>query len=718
MKTDLNHYSYLTRLSSSRIRWRSWSTSAFDDATQLGKPILLFIGKMGCRWSEKFATETDGATIISELIQDNFVPIVLDRTERPDVAEVYSKYVRTVTGKVGSSYVVFLTPSLNPFYGGTALSLVDQAEGVGLMEVLRNISAGWQNDSATIVDTGHHVREKLVSLHLNVPIGRARPDFTDPAGLAFEGAYVYLFENYDAETGGFGDAPKYPFWSRLRFLVRCSIIQGLDSASARDALKMVEKTVNNISLGGLNDKVGGGVFRQARDDEWKLPSFEKLITDQAQLALTLVELPDFKVNVFHQQVVKMSLDYGLDKLRDVESGAFLSGEGASSTSSEVRILAAENYYAWTKQEIDELLGAGSNDFCEIFRVEDDGNIPDKWDSNSRFRGKNVLRINNLSGQEMLGNGEHQKWWIGSNARGLSLLNQRRETRPPIDHDTRIFSDYNGLMIGALARASGVLRAYDPEGAEKYLLAAEKAANFLEARMADEWFGSLSHFFDEGAGEDVGFGEDYAAVVFGLIELYDATLDRQWLRKAVSLQKAMDARFWDDKGGGYFRSAKSDPSIILQLRDCFDGDLPSANSMAALNLFRLGALLDNPSMKRRGLEVLQGFRELWEKSPWNHTHMITALEWEMVEPKRILLGGVEPSSDLLKFGIELGNRSRNPFVTLGLDAVGVSHGPGFEIGLPPQSQRWKESGLAHVYKGDTLLGVAQTEVELKHLLDRD
>ena len=261
-----------------------------------------------------------------------------------------------------------------------------------------------------------------------------------------------------------------------------------------------------------------------------------------------------------------------------------------------------------------------------------------------------------------------------------------------------------------ARASAV----DGRQSTTFLDAGIGVAEFVERSLWNRQTRSLSHVYARGKGSGVGFAEDYAALVSGLIELYDATFAPRWLKFAVEVQRAMDADFWDEIGGGYFRSAASDASVYLRLKDCFDSNDASANSQAALNLFRLGAILNDFSFRERGFQVLQAFRELWEKTPWNHAHLLLSLEWALTPPKRVLLWGRVSDEGEDALADELGDRRRGPFVSIRADLLVNDDSP--EIaGVVPSGIPQGKTGEFHVYRDETLLGIAQTAAELRDLL---
>lgn len=709
---------HVNPLLADQVEWRAWGDQAFQEAVELGRPVFLSIGRSNCPLCQKMTRDSFRDTAVVEMINREFIPIAVDQAERPDVAQVYLTYVQAVTGKMGWPLTVWLTPELNPFYGGAYFSLTDGAAGPGLKTVLESICAGWKSDPIPVIEEGKRVRANLVKHKETIPLGEAVPDLIDPGGNAFEKCYSYLFENFDAQDGGFGGAPKFPRWSMLGFSLRCGVLQGLHSETGREAMDMVSQTLLSINRSALYDQVDGGVFHYAIDDSWKLPYFEKRLGDQAQFALILLETDGRGRDIRFQESAKLVLDYAIDQLRYEGRTAFVSSQGGLIHKTETNSANPGDYFMWAKAEIDELLAGDAPEFCNFFEVTKSGNIPEKIDPELRYRGMNVLR-QKVSMDRFVD--ENSSGISGVSQRlidGLRALHRRRRSRVSPLKAARIFVNENGLFLGALARASALFSNKSPSDADRYIKTSMGIAETILAHLWGEPAVRLSHSFGQGAASQIGFAEDYAAFIHGLIELYDATFCPRWLRIACEIQQVMDERFWDSVGGGYFQSAEGDSSIIFRTKDCFDGAVPSANSIAALNLFRLGALLNDGKLRRRGLDVLQAFRESWEQTPWNHAYLLTALEWALTEPKRVLLRKSKAEANWSSMRSELGQRGRAPFVTIELEALEEDAEFRARFSVPDLGLMTNDRTAAHVFSRDALVGVAQSTDELRILLGPD
>ncbi len=701
---------YLRSLSASPVQWNEWGETAWQVSRESGKPIFLSIGSPICAWCRRMDRETLQSSPIVESLNQNFVCIKVDREARPDVSQVYLTYVQAVTGRAGWPLHVWLTPELHPFYGGTYFTSEDKADRVGLATVLRSIVAGWKSDPASVIAEGRQVIANLHSHQDSSPLGRAIPDLTDPASDAFEQAYTYLFENYDAQSGGFGGAPKFPRWVNLGFLMRCAVIQGVDSELGREALGMVLHTLRQIMKGGIHDQVGGGVFRYALDDDWKLPHFEKRLTDQAQLVSSLVECTQFTDDPRFGVLAEVTLMAVLNRFTASVGSVFATAERVGLSSS-----GRGNPSLWTRADVTKLLGSQAAEFCAFFGVEEEGNLPLSPNPDEAQAGQNVLYQATSLSEFAAAQGVSEADVAARLSAGLATLREVRRGEDERPCGDVILASANGLMIGALARAAMALSPSAGSPRDDAIVAAIRAAEFVEREMWDQASACLSHAFALGRSSGLGFAEDYAAMIHGLLELYDATLSVRWLHWAHDLQKEMDRQFWDPIAGGYFQSSTEDRSVILRLKESHDGAEPSANSLAALNGLRLGALLDDEGNRRRGIQILQAFRGSWAKTPWNHAYLLMALEWAVTEPKRVILFGQPEDATWRALRAELRGRQRGPFVTLGWSA-GHREGEGAGLGaLPPIDWETGDAAVARVYRQETLLGEAQSAAALRQLL---
>lgn len=586
------------------------------------------------------ARESFSNSAVAAQLNANFVSIKLDREERPEVDRIYMSYVQAVSGHGGWPLSVWLTPELKPFFGGTYFPPEEKAGRPGFRTVLDSIARGWAEDREKVVAESERVVRSLISHHEEAPLGDALPDFTEPAGEAYEQCYTYLFENFDAASGGFGGAPKFPRPANLTFLTRCAVIQGLDSASGQEAMNMVVKTLMGMSMGGIHDHVGGGFHRYAVDEGWGVPHFEKMLYDQAQIAVNLLDALVVSGDERLGWTARGIFEYVLERLRH-GAGGFFAAEDADSVraTSEGETLRQEGaFYVWSVDELNMLWGGDAEWIADLYGVEVSGNVPGQRDHQQELRGFNVLKQQKSLGEVAEKLSRSPSEVAESLSRNLVKLKTQRERRPRPLRDEKTVSAWNGLMIGALARASCVDAIAWVDQCNRYREAAVAAAAFVKSEMWDQATQTLVRCWRDGRQSPVGFAEDYAAMISGLLDLYEATFDSAWLRWADELQISLNVHFWDDAGGGYFQANAADKSVVLRLKDDQDGAEPSANSLAASNLFRLGAMLRDESYRERGLRVVQALRPVWSKTPWALPALLSAMEWALGSPYQIVLSG--------------------------------------------------------------------------------
>ena len=627
---------YLQQHAENPVEWFEWGEDAFAQARAENKPIFLSIGYSTCHWCHVMAHESFEDADIARQLNAGFVCIKVDREERPDVDRIYMTYVQAVTGHGGWPLSAWLTPELKPFFGGTYFPPSDRAGRPGFPTVLKSIAEGWAKDRDRVVAESDRVVASLAEHHQEEPVGEAEPDFTEPAGAAFEQAYTYLFENYDAQEGGFGGAPKFPRPANLDFLFRCAVLQGVETETGREAVGMAAKTLERMAMGGIHDHVGGGFHRYAVDDGWLVPHFEKMLYDQAQLAGSLLDAYSFTGDDRFGWVARGVLDYVLRDLAH-PNGGFYAAEDADSAGEDGRRLEGA-FYLWTRDEIDARLGRDAGWFSAHYGVTQEGNVPSQLDPHGDMAGRCVLKQRAPLARTAVAHAREPAELVGPLAGALQALFDAREKRARPHRDEKIVTAWNGLMISALARAAASEAPALAELRETYLQAARRAAGFIREHLWDANHRRLHRAWRGGRRTEAGFAEDHAGLVMGLLDLYEATWETAWLDWAIELQEAMDTLFWDDQAGGYFQAAEGDNSIVLRLKDDYDGAEPTANSLAATNLLRMGTLLHDESLRRRGLLVLQAFRGRWSKQPWGLPAMLLGLEWALTAARQIVILG--------------------------------------------------------------------------------
>jgi uncharacterized protein YyaL (SSP411 family) len=663
---------YLLQHADNPVHWLPWGEAAFAKARAEQKPIFLSIGYSTCHWCHVMAHESFENADIAELLNKDFVSIKVDREERPDVDRVYMHYVQAMTGHGGWPLSAWLTPELKPFFGGTYFPPEDRQGRAGFPAVLRAIASGWANEREKLVAESARVIDLLKQRTggaggagetdtqmdgASTAGSGATADLTEAGGEAFERCFQYFYETFDAEKGGFGPAPKFPRASNLNFLFRVAAIQGPQSEAGVTAVKMATTTLRKMAEGGIHDHVGGGFHRYSVDDAWFVPHFEKMLYDQAQIALNYLDARVTTGQEIHAWVARGIFEYVRRELTS-PLGGFYSAEDADSLPREAagrsmdqggsdkavveaaarRMRGVEGaFYVWTKDEIDAICGPASLLVCTHFGVIGSGNVPAQVDAHGDFGGKNVLMQRQPLAATAQLCGLDVQTASDQLVTALGRLREARAGRPRPHLDDKIVTGWNGLMISALAKGAQVL------GERDYADQAVKAAEFLRRELFDEQSAVLYRSFRDGRSTVKAFAEDYAFVIQGMLDLYETVFDVSWLQWAEQLQATMDVRFWDEAGGGYFNSAADDGSLVLRLKDDYDGAEPAANSVAAMNLFRLAAFApDGKGLRARAVRTIDALRSQWEGASHALPQLLCAVELALEPERQVVIAG-DPAS---------------------------------------------------------------------------
>lgn len=506
---------YLLQHAYNPVDWYPWSEEAFEKAKREEKPIFLSIGYSTCHWCHVMERESFEDEEVARVLNRDFVAIKVDREERPDVDHVYMTVCQAMTGQGGWPLTVLMTPEKKPFFAGTYFPKRSKYGRTGLLEILERVADAWKRKRTDLLQAGNRVTEAI----------RGNMDPAVRGELSEEmltGAYEQLSDQFDERYGGFGQSPKFPRPHDFLFLLRHWKRTGEERA-----LQMVEKTLEAMRRGGIYDHVGFGFSRYSVDDRWHTPHFEKMLYDNALLAVAYLEAYQVTGKEAYARVAREIFTYVLRDMTSPEGG-FYSAEDADSEGEEGK------FYLWTPEEIREVLGAGMGRlFCECYGVTDAGN----------FEGKNILHQIGISLSAVAvrhGMGMDELEQKLEEAR--RKLFQAREQRVRPHRDDKILTSWNALMIVALSRGARVL------GERRYADAAEGAARFIlkTLRRGD---GRLLARYRDGEAAIPAFLDDYAFLAWGLIELYEATLRVEYLRRAADLAREMLDLFGDDRGGG-------------------------------------------------------------------------------------------------------------------------------------------------------------------------
>ncbi|MCX7827126.1 MAG: thioredoxin domain-containing protein, partial [Verrucomicrobiae bacterium] len=545
---------YLLQHAHNPVDWHPWGAEAFEKARRENKPIFLSIGYSTCHWCHVMAHESFEDAEIAAVLNRWFVPVKVDREERPDVDWIYMTAVQAMTGQGGWPLSAWLTPDLKPFYGGTYFPPVGRFGRPGFKQILERIHEVWEQQREKVVEQGEQLEALLRET-------ASRGDGAGEIGEAvLRAAYEQFRDQYDERYGGFGGAPKFPRPAQFNFLLRYWARTGEELA-----LEMTTHTLRQMALGGMYDQIGGGFARYSTDERWHVPHFEKMLYDNAQLLVSYCEAWQITRDPFFRDVARDIARYVLRDLTHPE-GAFYSAEDADSEGVEGK------FYAWTMDELREALGEEDAKFAGYyFGCEEQGN----WTAPAGHGPQNanvlfVARTFDQMAKAFNTTPELARRRLEEARKKLFEVRSKR-VRPHLDD--KILTAWNGQMIAALARAAQTLD--EPQ----YLAAAERAANFVIEKLYDLQTKTLQRRWRDGEAKVEGFLDDYAFFIAGLLELYEASFDPKWIEHAVALANTMIARFHDEADGGFWFTAPGQSDLIARMKDDYDGAEPSGNSIA-------------------------------------------------------------------------------------------------------------------------------------------
>uniref|UniRef100_A0A8C1N2R6 Spermatogenesis associated 20 n=1 Tax=Cyprinus carpio TaxID=7962 RepID=A0A8C1N2R6_CYPCA len=607
--------SYLLQHAHNPVDWYPWGQEAFDKAKSEDKPIFLSVGYSTCHWCHVMERESFEDEEIGKILSKNFVCIKVDREERPDVDKVYMTFVQATSGGGGWPMSVWLTPDLRPFIGGTYFPPRDSGRRPGLKTVLLRIIEQWQSNRETLESSGERVLEALrKGTEISASPGETLPSSPDVANRC----YQQLAHSYEEEYGGFREAPKFPSPVNLMFLMSFWAVNRASSEGA-EALRMVLHTLRMMALGGIHDHVAQGFHRYSTDSSWHVPHFEKMLYDQGQLAVAYITAYQVSGECLLADVARDVLLYVSRDLSD-KSGGFYSAEDADSFPTVESTEKREGAFCvWTAGEIRELLpdivkGATgaitqANIFMHHYGVKEQGNVDPAQDPHGELQGQNVLIVRysvELTAAHF-GISVDRLSELLSDAR--AKLAEVRRARPPPHLDTKMLASWNGKFP------------------------------YLVTRFLSKFTWHLLYW-----SEVEGFLDDYAFVVCGLLDLFEATQRVHWLQWAEELQLRQDQLFWDSQGSGYFCSDPSDPTLLLALKQDQDGAEPSANSVSAMNLLRLSHLTGRQDWIQRSQQLLTAFSDKLIKVPVALPDMVRSVMAQHYTLKQIVICGQPDAED--------------------------------------------------------------------------
>ncbi len=610
---------YLLQHAFNPVAWFPWGEEPFALARKENKPIFLSIGYSTCHWCHVMAHESFENPEVARLLNENFICIKVDREERPDLDQIYMAAVQALTGHGGWPMSVFLTPDLRPFYGGTYFPPEPRQGMPGFAEVLVAVHDAWRDRPEKILESAANITDHIRQKGADSGAGKIEADI-------FAKAFKQIGAEYDAEFGGFGRAPKFPRPVLFNFLLRHAARTG-----EPQAMDMTYVTLRKMAAGGMYDHIGGGFHRYSVDGQWRVPHFEKMLYDQAQLAVSYLEAFQLGQDPFYANVAHDILDYVLRDMTSPEGGFYSAEDADSVQAGNLEVHGEGLFYLWTKEEIISILGKEHGEiFSYHYGVQETGNA--LADPQNEFVGKNILYVAHPLAETAERFRLPEEELSRLLERSRQKLHAVREQRPKPHLDDKIITSWNGHMISALARASQVL------GEKRYLAAAERAAGFIRARLYDSDSGTLFRRYRDQEAGLAGQLDDYAFLVNGLLDLYEASFDITWLQLAMALTEKQIALFADEAQGGFFETSGTDRSVLVRLKGDYDGAEPTGNSISALNLLRLAWITGNEDWLKRAGATIDAFGGRLNDYPPILPQMLVAHEFQGSKPRQFVVVG--------------------------------------------------------------------------------
>lgn len=599
---------YLLQHAHNPVDWFAWGQDAFARARAENKPIFLSIGYATCHWCHVMERESFENEKVAAALRESFVSIKVDREERPDVDKIYMTFVQATTGSGGWPLNLFLTPDLKPFFGGTYFPPENRHGRISFLELLQQVAQLWREHAGEIQASAEELQARL-------KLAAARqPDDSPLTPELLRHALDIFKQAYDSENGGFGGTPKFPQPALPAFVLGAAKRFG-DAG----AVRMVLHTCEKMAAGGIHDQLGGGFARYSVDAQWLVPHFEKMLYDNAQLAhlyLNALLLAPPAVAASLAGVARDILDYVLREMTH-PAGGFYSAEDADSEGHEGK------FYCWTQDELAGLLSPAELAVAETcFGITAQGNFLDHSHPHPLAR-QNVLSL-------VQSPATAEAAALLAAAKTKMLAARDRRVRP--QRDDKILASWNGLMLGAFARAGVVLA----DG--KYRAAAEKNLAFLRQELWDAPAKTLFHRWRNGQRDQVQLLEAYAFLLDGVLHLYESTLVPAHLDFACELAQALLAKFYDAAQGGFWQAPASAEDLILRVKDDYDGAEPSGNSVATLALLKLAAMTGRDDFRQPAQATLRLSAARLREQPAALAVMLQALDFWLDEPRRIAIAG--------------------------------------------------------------------------------
>jgi uncharacterized protein len=608
---------YLLQHKENPVDWYPWGPEAFEKAKRENKPVFLSIGYSTCHWCHVMAHESFEDPFVASLMNDAFVSIKVDREERPEIDMFYMTVCQNLTGSGGWPLSIIMTPDIQPFFAGTYIPKETRFGRIGMIELIPRIKEIWVTRRAEVLNSANQITVTLQQTSQPIPGGQ------DLGETVLHLAFNELSQHFDIKYGGFGRAPKFPTPHNLLCLLRYWKRTGNSNT-----LEMVEKTLQKMRSGGIYDQIGFGFHRYSTDQFWLVPHFEKMLYDQALLAIAYLETYQATGKQEYSGTAREIFTYVLRDMTAPEGG-FYSAEDADSEGQEGK------FYLWSLEEIKQALGPGELDLClKIFNVKENGNFTHEASaennrSNILHMTRSLEEIADESGLSLPELHEHLIAITGK-------LFSHRDKRIHPFRDDKILTDWNGLMVAALARGARILNE------RTYVDAAQHAIDFIMKNMLGK-DGRLVHRYRDGEAAIPAHLDDYVFLIHGLVEMYETTFDTSYLKKGLSLNAFLLEHFWDNHNGGFYFTADDSEQLPLRQKEIYDGAIPSGNSVAMLNLLHLGRITANPELEKRAAQIGRAFPDIL-KSPSSHTQLLVAVDFAAGPSYEVVIAGDSKAGD--------------------------------------------------------------------------
>ncbi|WP_235284335.1 thioredoxin domain-containing protein [Methanosarcina mazei] len=608
---------YLLQHAYNPVDWYPWGEEAFEKARKENKPVFLSIGYSTCHWCHVMAHESFEDEEVAGLMNEAFVSIKVDREERPDIDNIYMTVCQIILGRGGWPLNIIMTPGKKPFFAGTYIPKKSRFNQTGMLELVPRIKEIWEKQHEEVLDSAEKITITIQNM-IKESSGEGLEE------EIIEEAYDEMLNSFDTEYGGFEGAPKFPTPHRISFLLRYWRRSGNP-----EALHMVEHTLDNMRSGGIYDHLGSGFHRYSTDSMWLLPHFEKMLYDQALTAIAYIEAYQVIGKDLYKETAEGILDYVLRDLTSPEGG-FYCGEDADVEREEGK------YYLWTLEEIRSILDPEDSELIiKMFNLREEGNFEEEI--RGRETGTNLFYMarspGSLAAKMKIPVEEVEK---KVKAAREKLLKARYERKRP-SLDDKILTDWNGLMIAAFAKG------YQVFGEQRYLKAAEKAADFILMALYSPGDGLLHRYRDGVAGIS-GTSDDYAFLIHGLLELYEAGFKMRYLKAAVSLNSELLECFWDPVNGGLYFTANDSEALIFRKKEFMDSAIPTGNSFEMLNLLRLSRIIADPGLEETADKLERAFSKQIMKAPSGYTQFLSAFDFRLGPSYEVIISGKAEASD--------------------------------------------------------------------------